>query len=236
MYASGVARVAHRADAGFADGVKRAPTPAYIGRVWRRRRATSASLNSDVVRIVFEAEGDQCIAVGGGPLRFALHPVDEAGEEGVEAARGTDDEKSSGLIGGVVKAVDHANGHVEKLAHGRSDGFFTASHFDLAFEDVEGFDEGLVVVERGSGEVAGDSELDQGVRAVRLTRGGFDVDGGSREGVAAGFVVRLGDGLDSLLARGWAWWTSSGLGDDHRLSRECLRGWMRDGSRSCEKK
>ena len=157
--------------------------------MWRRRRATFACLNSDVVRIVFEAEGDQCIAVCGRPLRFALHPRDEVGEEGVEAARGADDEKSRGLIGGVVKAVDHADGHVEEFARCRSDGFVTADHFDLAFEDVEGFHEGLVVVERGSGEVAGDSELDQGVRAVRLTRGGFDVDGGSREGVAAGFVV-----------------------------------------------
>lgn len=121
-------------------------------------------------------EGDECLAVGGRPLGLTLHPGDEVGEEGVEAAGGADHEEAGALVHGVVEAVDHAHGHVDEFAGSCSQGLVAADNLDLAFEDVEGLDEGLVIVERDSGEVAGNGELDEGVSMVGLAGRGFDVD------------------------------------------------------------
>jgi hypothetical protein len=138
---------------------------------------------------VFEAEGDQHVVVGGGPLGFALHPFDEVDEEGVEAARSGYNKKAGGSIGVIVVAVHHSFGHVDELAWSRGQCFFSTDSLDPALEDVEGFDKFLMVMERDTGETRWDRQFNERVAMVGLGGGGLYVDSGSVMGVVTGRVV-----------------------------------------------
>src|SRR5215471_8209609 len=69
---------------------------------------------SNVDGVVPSAEFDKSRAIGRGPDRFAVHPVDKLEEETVVA--GSHDEETRGLVGGVAVSVDGLGRDEEEVA------------------------------------------------------------------------------------------------------------------------
>jgi len=128
----------------------------------------------NVDRVVPATELDKCSAIGRGPNRLDVHPVDELKEEAV--VTGGHDEEACGLVGGVAVCVDSA-GRDEKEVAAMSCGPFTvAKDIDGAFEDVKALGHVLVEVRGSSGETGRDAKFDYGGAVACVVEGGVDVD------------------------------------------------------------
>jgi hypothetical protein len=162
----------------YVDAVTRDYVVGVLAIAGGARTARERGRGSKIVRVVTQTEFDQRFFVARRPLRFAVYPFDQFGEEPVMPSWCSDEQKAQGLVGGVLEGMTHAGLNYSAFTRVDHSIAVVDRRIECSLKDVERLGHAFVIVRRGSWELRRQHHLNHGESTGRVIRRCMYVDEG----------------------------------------------------------